>query len=121
MPQTTIDEMKSAVEKKEIIIVGGHTNWINKVQKSFPNWSIIPANASRTVDTNIFQEKNTYTFLQIIWIIVPMENTSSFAGKKMIPFGYLHGVNIETMIQQIYEDICSKIHFSVTKTFLMCI
>ena len=78
--------MKSAVEKKEIIIVGGHTNWINKVQKSFPNWSIIPANASRTVDTNIFSGKeHVYFFTDYLdhstygkYIVIYREKIDSF-------------------------------------------
>ena len=106
LPQTTIDEMKSAVEKKEIIIVGGHTNWINKVQKFFPNWSIIPANASRTVDTNIFSGKEHVYFFTDYLDHNTYGKYITTCREKRIPFGYLHGVNIETMIQQIYKDIC---------------
>jgi len=57
LPEMTISEMQQAIETKEIVIIGGHVNWINKIQKTFRNWVIIPANASRTVDTNILTGK----------------------------------------------------------------
>ena len=108
LPQMTIAEMQKAIETKEIVIIGGHVNWINKIQKTFRNWVIIPANASRTVDANILTgKKRVYFFTDYI------DHTTygkyvAICREKQIPFGYLHGVNIETMTQQIYEDMCEK-------------
>ena len=106
LPEMTIAEMQKAIETKEIIIIGGHVNWINKIQKTFPNWEIIPANASRTVDANILADKERVYFFTDYIDHRTYGKYVAICREKQIPFGYLHSVNIETMTQQIYEDMC---------------
>ena len=36
----TIEDMKEKIAKKDVVIIGGHINWINKLQKQFPKWII---------------------------------------------------------------------------------
>ena len=36
LTETKIEDMKSLIQNRKIAIIGGHTNWINKVKKEFP-------------------------------------------------------------------------------------
>lgn len=99
------EEMKSYIAEKNIAIVGGHTNWVNKIKRDFPNWKVFDANVSRINEAMILDgterlyfftnhlSHNTYG----IYIAMVRENK--------IPFGYLHSVNMEAMVRQIYHDM----------------
>ena len=103
--QESIEDMKKAIKNRKILIVGGHINWINKLQKNFPGWSIIPANASRTVDAKILDGIEKAYFFTDHLDHSNYGKYISICRDKHIPFGYLHVVNIDMMIQQVYEDI----------------
>ena len=103
-----ISEMKKAIATKRITIVGGNENWVKKIRQEFPNWKFVSASVSSTVDnmsilkaervilfTDTLGHSNYYKFMQT--------NQSHH-----IPFRFLHGVNIERNIVQIYDDIFEK-------------
>ena len=100
-----ISEMKKAIAAKRITIVGGNENWVKKLRQEFPNWKFVSASVSSTVDnmsilkaervilfTDTLGHSNYYKFMQTI-------------QSHHIPFSFLHGVNIERNIIQIYDDI----------------
>lgn len=104
-PKIPIAEMKKAIANKRITIVGGNENWVKKIRQEFPNWKFVSANVSNTVDntsilkaervilfTDTLGHSNYYKFMQTI-------------QAHDIPFSFLHGVNIDRNIIQIYEDI----------------
>lgn len=103
-----ISEMKKAIAMKRITIVGGNENWVKKLRQEFPNWKFVSASVSSTVDnmsilkaervilfTDTLGHSNYYKFMQTI-------------QSHHIPFSFLHGVNIERNIIQIYDDIFEK-------------
>ena len=100
-----VDEMKAYIADKNIVIVGGHTNWINKLKRDFPNWKFFDANISRVNEAMVLDgTEQLYFFTNHlshgtygIYISIVRENK--------IPFGYLHSVNIDAMIRQIYNDM----------------
>lgn len=103
-----ISEMKKAIAAKRITIVGGNENWVKKLRQEFPNWKFVSASVSSTVDnisvltaervilfTDTLGHSNYYKFMQTI-------------QSHHIPFSFLHGVNLERNIVQIYDDIFEK-------------
>ena len=79
-----------------------------KLRQEFPNWKFVSASVSSTVDnmsilkaervilfTDTLGHSNYYKFMQTI-------------QSHHIPFSFLHGVNIERNIIQIYDDIFEK-------------
>ena len=75
------------------------------IRQEFPNWKFVSANVSNTVDntsilkaervilfTDTLGHSNYYKFMQTI-------------QAHNIPFSFLHGVNIDRNIIQIYEDV----------------
>lgn len=100
-----ISEMKKAIVAKRITIVGGNENWVEKLRQEFLNWKFVSASVSSAVDnmsilkaervilfTDTLGHSNYYKFMQTI-------------QSHHIPFSFLHGVNIERNIIQIYDDI----------------
>lgn len=100
-----IQAMKTAIQNKTIIIVGGNENWVKKLRQEFPNWKYIKANASPTIAsmpvmnaervyffTDTMGHSNYYKFMQVV-------------RDHKVPFSYIHGVNIESNIRQIYEEM----------------
>lgn len=105
VPEVSIDEMREMLQTKSIMIVGGNDNWVNKLKQIFPNWKYISPNASAAISsmqtaridrayffTDTLAHSQYYKYIQVI------------RGREL-PFGYIHGVNVEANIQQIYKDM----------------
>lgn len=100
-----IKDMKSYIAGRNIAIVGGHTNWVNKIKKEFPNWKFFDANISRVNEAMVLDGTEMLYFFTNhlshgtygIYISIVRENK--------IPFGYLHSVNVDAMVRQIYNEV----------------
>ena len=104
----SIDDMKNAVSDMKIVIIGGNDNWVKKIRQEFPEWKFISAYVSGAVNsmqlqnaervyffTDTLGHSNYYKFMQVV-------------REHNVPFGYMHGVNIEKNITQVYKDMCSR-------------
>ena len=62
-PKIPIAEMKKAIAKKRITIVGGNENWVKKIRQEFPNWKFVSVNVSNTIDnTSILKAERVILF-----------------------------------------------------------
>ena len=106
-PQLTeekLAEMKKVIADKEIVIIGGHINWINKLKQQFPNWMFIHPDSYKNVDGKIFEDKErVYFFTDYLNHASYMKFIAALRGRK-VPFGYLGSRNVESMIRQVFED-----------------
>lgn len=100
-----IQEMKDEISKKRIIIIGGHTSWINKLQAQFPEWMYISLDNYRTAEFNILDKADhVYFFTDYISHTVYGRFVKA-ARDKGISFGYLHKLNIDEVTKYIYFDV----------------
>ena len=100
-----LEEMKADIQKKEIAIIGGHTNWINKVKKEFPRWKFFDANVSRLSESMVLAgTEKVYFFTNHLSHSIYGKYITLIRENK-IPIGYLHSINLETIIKQIYKDL----------------
>ena len=103
--EETLEQMKKAIAEKDIVIVGGHTNWINKLKSMFPNWLYASADSYKTIDGPMLDDKDkVYFFTNHI----SHSNYNKFIAavrEREIPFGYLATVNLDSLIRQIYEEM----------------
>lgn len=103
-----IDEMRDAIADKKIVIIGGNVNWVKKISQIFPDWRFVSANVSSALSssmvvnsdkvyffTDTLGHSNYYKYMQVI-------------RECEIPFGFLHGVNIEGNIGYIYNDLLNE-------------
>ncbi len=101
-----IDQMKKAISRKKIAIIGGHPNWISKLKKTFPDWSYIQINESSRY---IAGEFGSYDRVYFFTGFISHKDYYRYVAalrKDNVSFGYMNGeVNIEKNIVQIYNDI----------------
>lgn len=106
--EQSLEEMQEYIAKKRIIIIGGNDNWIKKIKQLFPNWRFISSNVSGSINSSMVQNadkvyfftdtlahSNYYRYLQVL-------------RESQIPFGYLHGVNLNGNIKYIYNDMVEQ-------------
>ena len=101
----SIEEMKQYISARKIAIVGGHTNWTNKLKKEFPEWKFLDANISRINESILLDGTEKLYFFTNHLSHGTYGIYINMVREKRIPFGYIHSVNIETMIKQIYNDL----------------
>ncbi len=103
--EDSFDDMKKAIAAKNVVIVGGHVNWISKLKALFPDWLYIPPNAYKTVDGKMLDDKDRVYFYTDYMNHISYVKFIAAVRERKIPFGYLGSVNIETVVKQIYEDL----------------
>lgn len=100
----SLDEMKEAIATKKYVIVGGHVNWINKLKAEFPGWTYILPSKFKAVDAGGLDHKDMFFFFTDHISHATYGKFIGIARERKIPFSYLHGVNMEQIIRQIYES-----------------
>lgn len=105
LTENTVADMKKAISDKNIAIIGGHINWINKLSKQFPNWMFVHPDSYKTVDGKMLNGKERVYFFTDYMNHISYTKFVTAVRERNIPFGYLHSRNIENMIQQVYEDL----------------
>lgn len=107
IPVVGVDEMKAAIADKAFVIGGGHVNWVNKLKTEFPKWSYVLPSAYKTVNASSLENKDMIFFFTDHISHVAYGKVIGIARERKIPFSYLHGVNMEQIIGQIYENGCN--------------
>lgn len=91
--------------KKKITIIGGHTNWVRKLKKLFPDWDFIsPEVSASNMGQDIHLAEYVYFFTDTLSHSV-YETYIQLVREKHISFGYIHGVNIEANLKQMREEV----------------
>ncbi len=99
----SIDEMRACIQSLSITIIGGHSNWINKMKSTFPDWKFIDAkNISTITDAVVKNASYVFFFTDILSHKVYRKYIDMLRASS-IPFGYLHSINIEKTISSIYN------------------
>lgn len=86
------------------VIIGGHTNWQNKIKESLPSWKIIRAGVN-TLDNEIIQESDLVIFNtghlnhSLYYKIMDLVRNSN------LQIGYISSTNISNTLREIFE-IC---------------
>ena len=82
-----------------------HTNWISKMKKEFPDWIFVDPKASGTTDVMVVDKADkVYFFTDTISHSTYYKYLNVIRDRK-INFGYIHGVNVEKNISDIYRDM----------------
>lgn len=100
----SIESIKRTIAGYRIVIVGGHSNWLSKMKKEFPNWIYINPDASGSTDVSIVDKADYVYFFTDIISHSKYHQFMNVIRERKINFGYIHGVNIEKNIRDIYVD-----------------
>ncbi|MBD5486552.1 MAG: DUF2325 domain-containing protein [Lachnospiraceae bacterium] len=100
----TIESMKETIANYRIVIVGGHSNWLSKMKKEFPDWIFVNPKASGSTDVSIVDKADYVYFFTDTISHSKYYQFMNVIRERKINFGYIHGVNIEKNIRDIYVD-----------------
>ncbi len=100
----TIESMRETISGYRIVIVGGHSNWLLKMKKEFPDWIFINPEASGSTDVSIVDKADYVYFFTDTISHSKYHQFMNVIRERKINFGYIHGVNIEKNIRDIYVD-----------------
>lgn len=80
-------------------------NWTYKLKNKFKNWKFYRPEVTRTIDEKSLQTADYIYFFTDIMSHGSYCRYIKFVREYGLKFGYLHTINIESNINQIYEDI----------------
>ena len=103
------EEMKAVIKEKKIAIIGGHVNWHNKLKQQFPDWRFVLSEASKVVDGKMLDGCDKVYFYTNHMSHVVYGKFISAVRERKIPFGYLGSIHIESVIKQVYGDLCEEL------------
>lgn len=83
----SLDEMKDALVEKQIVIIGGHVTWVNKLKKLFPEWKYIDTNAYKTVDGKMLDGKDMVYFFTDYMNHISYTKFIAAVRERKIPLG----------------------------------
>ena len=97
--------MKAEIAKKNLAIIGGHINWVNKLKNEFPDWTYILPSSFSTIDASSLENRDMIFFFTDYISHTVYGKFIGIARERNIPFGYLHGVNMEQVVTQVYNGL----------------
>ena len=102
--ESTYESMKQVVAEKKIMLIGGHTNWINKLRREFPNWIYVPAEITQIAEGKQFDGIDKLYFFTDHLSHGTYGKYISLCRELDLSFGYLRSINLKSVVKQIYED-----------------
>lgn len=97
--------MKKGIAGKKIVIIGGHSNWIQKLQQEFPGWRYIPKGTGSSCDTSAVEDADYVFFFTDTISHSTYYRYLNVLRDKHLKYGYIHGVNIEKNVSHIYHEL----------------
>ena len=101
----SMDEMKKELENKKIIIVGGHDNWVGYLKEIFPSWTYIKPSVSNTLPETHAVNADYLFFFSDTLSHGAFSRYMNVVRKYRLPYGYLHGTNIDRSVSSIYREV----------------
>ena len=101
----SVEQMKKELTGLRIIIIGGHKNWVNKLKTEFPDWIFVNPDAGGTTAVSIVDKADHVYFFTDTISHSKYYQFMNIIREHKVDFGYIHGVNIDRNIRDIYRDI----------------
>ena len=104
----SVDAMKGYLRTLKIIIVGGHSNWRQKMKQEFPDWTYIDASVSGTLESSIVDKADHVYFFTDSISHSTYFKYMNIVRDHDVNYGYIHGVNIKNTVRKIYKELKLK-------------
>ena len=103
--EISVEQMREAVAKLRIVVIGGHSNWVYKLRNMFSNGTFVNPEAGGSTDASIVEKADHAFFFTDTISHSRYYQFMKAIREKKVDFGYIHGVNIEKNIRDIYHEI----------------
>lgn len=106
--KTPTEIMEQAISGLHIVIIGGHSNWTNKLRSLFPGWTFIKPGATQAAAGRILEHADhVYFFTDCIRHCTYLRYIKAVRDSRL-RFGYIHSIHIPANIWQIYNDCINQ-------------
>ena len=110
-PDDKIDlsEMEEVLRNKKVIIIGGHSNWVYKLRNKFRKWIFLKPEINNTIESTILDGADfIYFFTDTISHGTYGKYMKAIRSRGISSYDYIHSINIENNIRQIYGDLTAE-------------
>lgn len=101
----SVDEMKEYLNHLKVIIVGGHSNWRQKMKQEFKDWVYIEPTVSGTLEASVVDKADYVYFFTDTISHSTYFKYMNVVKEHGVDFGYIHGVNIDNTIRKMYKEL----------------
>ncbi|MCC8137663.1 MAG: DUF2325 domain-containing protein [Clostridiales bacterium] len=98
-------QMEETIKDKNIVIIGGHENWVNKLRNHFPDWTFISTDISGIVAPAVLESADYIYFFTGYLSHAAYKKYIHLLRERDLNFGYIHSRHIESVVSQIYHDL----------------
>ncbi|MCD7717134.1 MAG: DUF2325 domain-containing protein [Lachnospiraceae bacterium] len=98
-------QMEETIKDKNIVIIGGHENWVNKLKNHFPDWTFISTDISGVVAPAVLESADYIYFFTGYLSHAAYKKYIHLLRERDLSFGYIHSRHIESVVSQIYHDL----------------
>ena len=102
--QDYIDQLKD----RKVVIVGGYSNWVQKMKEYFPKWTYVSPKSTTTVNDTILEHAEQVFFFTDALKHHVYYRFINLVREKKIPFGYISSINIDKCLKQMSDEIVRK-------------
>ena len=100
-----LQEMVNKLQDYKVTVIGGHSNWTQKLKSILPGWTFIKPQVSDVInEKNILNVDFVYFFTDFLSHST-YYRYMNFIRKNNLKFGYVHSVNPEANIIQFCRDL----------------
>ena len=103
-----LKEEIQALRQSHIVIIGGHDNWTNKLRRIFPDWDYIATENFSTQTASILDNADGVFFFTEYLSHKAYYKYIYYLRDHNLNFGYLHSVNIERTIKQLWASLSNR-------------
>ena len=97
------EKAREYLQPQKVVVIGGHPTWVAKLSKQLPNWNFVKPGPSGSFDPAIVNNSDFVFFFTDTLSHTQYYKYRDFCWAAQVPFGYLHGVNIEATLLQAYN------------------
>ena len=101
----SVDEMKEYLNSLRVIIVGGHSNWRQKMKQEFKDWVYIEPSVSGTLEASVVDKADYVYFFTDTISHSTYFKYMNIVKEHGVDFGYIHGVNIDNTTRKMYKEL----------------
>ncbi len=101
----SVGEMREYLKTLRIIIIGGHKNWRQKMKQEFPDWTYVDASVSGSIEVSVVDRADHVYFFTDTISHSTYFKYMNVVKEHGVDFGYIHGVNIENNMRQMYREL----------------
>nr|MCR5233685.1 hypothetical protein [Lachnospiraceae bacterium] len=100
-----IQDVIDSLNKLQIIIIGGHPNWVTKMKGYFPEWEFISPSPTGTIPASVVDKADKVFFFTDTISHAAYYKYINAVRERNVKFGYIHGTNVDKCIRGIWQEI----------------